>query len=142
MLIDQIAIGIMLNHITSGIPPVIEDLRAQDMPTDSPDRLIPLLRQPLMSQHLGVVVMHLERAVVHMRRWVGAQEEAVVVDGLLASVDVGEDCDGHFLAGCLFDPEEVGWHDVELVRVELDHCVEVLHAKTEVAELVVSVVLS
>jgi hypothetical protein len=59
----------------------------------------------------------------------------VVVDGLVASVDVGENCD--VLPGaCIFDVEKVCGDDVEVLRVEFDQGFEVCCAYAVVAQLV------
>lgn len=50
----------MLNHIPSGIPPVIKNLRAQNVPANAPHRLILLIGKPLVSKLLSVEVMNLE----------------------------------------------------------------------------------
>ena len=54
----------MLYHVPTGIPPVIKDLRAQDVTPDAPDALVPLFGEPLMAQLLGIEIVDLERAVV------------------------------------------------------------------------------
>lgn len=98
----------MLHNITSGIPPVIKDLRAQDMSTHAPGQLVPLLRQPLMAQLLGVKVVHLKGAVVYVStRGIGAEEDAVVVHEDVAEVQVGKHRHEDLLA-FVFDIEEVG----------------------------------
>lgn len=43
LLIDDVAINIVLDHVVGGIPPIVEDLRAEDMSTDAPDRIVTLL---------------------------------------------------------------------------------------------------
>jgi hypothetical protein len=96
VLVDQVSICIMLNHIPRGVPPVVEYLASEDMSTDAPNRLIALLCKPLMPQSLGVEVMHLEAAVVHVRfttRGKGGQEHCVMIDKILAPIDVCEHCD-------------------------------------------------
>jgi hypothetical protein len=89
----------------------------------------------MVAQVLCVEIMHLERRVVHMRRRVGAHEEAVVVDVLLSTIDVCEHSNDAPLAGFSIDIEKVTWHHVEMRRVEFEDCVEVLDAETVMAEL-------
>lgn len=130
----------MLDNIASRIPPVIEDLRAQDMPTNTPGQLIPFLRQPLMAQLLGVKVVHLEGAVVDMRfGGIGAEEDAVVVYEGIPEVEVGEHGYEDLLA-FVFDVEEVGWHNVEVCGVELEEGVEFLGCIPEMTKLSVRLV--
>lgn len=46
--------------------PVIENLRAEDMPADSPHEVVALVAQPLMTQRLDIKVVHLKARVVNM----------------------------------------------------------------------------
>lgn len=135
LVVNNIPVNVVLDHIVGGIPPVVEDLRPEDMPADAPDGVVALLVQPLVPEHLGVVVVHLEGAVVHVAGLVGAHEEGVVVDVVVAAVDVRED--GHVLPGAvgLVDVEEVGGHEVEVLQVEVELAGEVLDAEAVVAQL-------
>ena len=89
----------MLHHVPRRVPPVVEYLTAQDVPPDAPNRLVPLGGQPLVAQVLRVKVVHLERAVVHVRGGAGGHEEGVVVHGVRAAVDVREDGDDFSIRG-------------------------------------------
>lgn len=80
----------MLDHISCGIPPVVENLTSKDMSANTPDRCIVFFREPLVAQFLSIEVVNLERAVVHMCCRVRTHEERVVIDGILATIDVGE----------------------------------------------------
>lgn len=145
ILIDEIAIGVVLDHEAVDVPPVVEDLGAEDVPADAPDGLVFLLGEPLVAQRLGVEVVHFKGAVVHVLVDVGGQgrqEHGVVVDEALAAVDVGEERD--FLAGGLvgfrvdvveWDVEDVARHDVEVARVPVHSRGEVFHVEAKVAEL-------
>lgn len=124
----------MLDHVTSRVPPVIEDLRTEDMTSHSPHRLVPLSCQPVVSQLLGIEVVNFEGAVVHMRGLVCAHEEGVVVNGIASPIDVGKDCYVQFLA-VLFHVEEVTRDKVEIPGVEVKHGWEVLYTVSKVAEL-------
>lgn len=66
------------------------------MPTDTPHRLVVLVCQPLVPQFLRIKVMHFERAMVDVRCGVCAHEETVVVDVLVATVDMSEERDVFF----------------------------------------------
>lgn len=137
ILINEVAIRVVLHNITGGIPPVVEDLRAQDMSAHAPGQLIPLLHQPLMAQLLGVEVVHLEGAVVYMGALgTGAEEDAVVVYEGVAEVKVREHCDEDSVAFVL-DVEKVGGDDVEGGGVELEEGVEFQGAIAEMAKLVI-----
>lgn len=97
----------MLDHIPGCVPPIVEYLRSENMPTDTPDRLVVLLAQPLVSEHLRIIIMHLERAMVHVAGLVRAHEKRVVVDVVITAVDVREDGDVFLRAVGLVDVEEV-----------------------------------
>lgn len=129
----------MLNHIPRRIPPVIKNLRSQNVPPNAPHSLIPLIRKPLVAQFLGIEVVDLERTVMHVRGWVRGHEKGVVVDVGGAAVDVCEEGDV-FLAvgGCGVggvDVKEVAGGDVEGAGVEVDEGVEFGGADAVVAEL-------
>lgn len=92
--IQQISINIMLHHEFARIKPVVKDLATHNMPSHAPAILIALVPQPVMTQHLGIVVVGLKAAVVH----VGCarplkEEETVVIDLFGALVETEEDCD-------------------------------------------------
>lgn len=143
--VDEITIGVMLDHETVDVPPVVEDLAAEDMSADAPDRGVGLFGEPLVAEGLGVKVVHLERTVVHVflhavrqRR----QEHGVVVHQILAAVDVREQCD--FLAcrcvGFRVDlvqrhVQDVARHNVEVSRVKVHGRGEVGHVESEMAQL-------
>lgn len=88
LVIQQIAIRIVFDHVSRCVPPVIENLGAQDMSSHTPYTLVSLFGQPLVTQLLGIKVMHLERAVMHVRSGIGAYEETVMVNKLGASIDM------------------------------------------------------
>lgn len=140
ILINEVAIRVVLHNITGGIPPVVKDLRAQDMSAHTPSQLIPFLHQPLMAQLLGVEVVHLEGAVMYMGALgTGAEEDAVVVYEGVAEVEVREHCHEVFVAFVL-DVEKVGGYDVEGGGVELEEGVEFQGAIAEMAKLVIKLV--
>ena len=70
--------------------PVIENLTPQYMSPDAPTILIALLDQPIVSEHLGVKIKHLEGRMMHVHFGTLEEEEAVVVDELLAAVQMHE----------------------------------------------------
>lgn len=150
VLIDEITVGVVLDHEAVDVPPVVEDLGAEDVAADAPDGLVLLLLQPLVAERLGVEVVHFERAVVHVlldARCQRREEHRVVVDQVLSPVDVCEQ--RHFLARwCIrlrvdvleWHVQDVARHDVEMSRVPVHGGWEVGDIETEVAELgVVSV---
>jgi hypothetical protein len=141
LVIDQIAIGIMLNHISSRIPPVVKDLRSEDVPAHTPDRLILLVGKPLVSKLLSVKVMNLERAMMDMRSRIGADEEAVVVYIIAATINMSEKRDVLLLA-ILIDIEEVTRNYVKVCGVERDQFVKLLRTESKMPELRLAVSLT
>lgn len=129
----QITINIVLQNETRRVKPVVKDLAAHDVPPDAPAILPPLMAQPVVAEDLGVEVVRLKGRVVHVR---GAgpleEEEAVVVDELVASVQAEED--GH--VGAVVVVHELRGEEVEVFAVELVALGVVGHAHAEVAELV------
>ena len=141
-IIDQISIRIMLNHVARCVPPVVEDLAAQDVASHAPDALVTLVCQPLVSKLLRIEIMDLKRAVMDVRGIVGAEEDGVVIDQLLAAVDVGEYSDvGPGAAVVRGDVEDIGGREVEVARVPVKLLGKVLDTEAVVAELCVLVSL-
>ena len=127
----------MLDHVTSRVPPLVEDMRTEDMPSHSPHRLVPLSCQPVVSQLLGIEVVNFKGAMMYMRGLVCAHEEGMVVNGVASPIDVSEHCYVHFLT-ILFHVEEVTRDEVEIPGVEVKHGWEVLYTVSKVAELLLS----
>ncbi len=65
----------------------------------------------------------------------------MVVDKIFAAVNVGEERHVPLLAPLLLNEEPVGWHKVEVPRVELPLRFEVGDAEAEMAELVEGVLV-
>lgn len=100
--IHYIPINIMLHDKATGIKPIVEDLAPHDVAAHAPAVLITLVPQPIVPQYLGVVVVRLEAAVVHVRGpGTLKEEEAVVVDLLGALVQAEED--RHVFASVIVD---------------------------------------
>lgn len=63
------------------------------MPSHAPDGFITLGSKPLMTQELGIEIVDLEGTMMHVL-WgigvIGAHEEGMVIDELVAAVDVCE----------------------------------------------------
>lgn len=135
--IDQVSISIVLNHIPVRIPPVVKYLRSQNVPSYAPDRLVALLGQPLVAQHLCVVVVHLERTVVYMARVAGGHEEAVMVDIVLTTVYVREHSNRLLSLVREGDLKEVGWHDVKVGQIKLNLRFEIAYTESIVTKLVI-----
>lgn len=108
--VQQISINVMLHHEPAGIKPVVKDLTTHNMPSHTPTVLIALVPQPIMTQHLGIVVVRLKAAVVHVRcAWALKEEETVVINLFSALVETEKDC--NVFTGLVVD---------ELRRVEVE----------------------
>ena len=85
------------------------------MATYTPDGFVALLAQPLVSKHLGIVIMYFKRAMVYVASLVSAHEERVVVNIIVTAVNMGED--SNVLPGPirLIDVQEVSWYKVEVL---------------------------
>lgn len=112
--------------------PIIENLTPQYMSAHAPTILIAFLDQPIVPEHLGVEIKHLERRMVHVRFGPLEEKEGVVVDKLLATVQVHE-C-GDVAAFCVV--QQVGGFEVEVAGPEVEGCGEVGDGHAEVAEFV------
>lgn len=130
----------MFDHVSRRIPPVVEDLRTKDMPSNSPYTLVVLLSQPLMAQLLGVKVVYLKGAVMYMGGVIRAHEETVMVDQVCTAIDVCKQGNIDCLFS-LFHSQEIRGHDVEGGRVEIRHSAEVLNTESKVSQLSYSLVI-
>lgn len=139
LIIHQISIRIVLNHITGSIPPIIKDLRTENVSADTPNRLVAFVRQPLMSQFLCIKIMDLEGTMVNVGCGVCAHEETVVIDVLISPIDMREQRD-ILLVAFIFHVQEVSRHKIECCRIESDEILELLCANSEVAKLFTSLV--
>lgn len=86
ILVEQVAVDIVLEDEAAGVEPVVEDLAAHDVAANAPAVLVALVAQPVVAQDLGVEVMRLKGRVVHVALGALEEEEAVVVDLLVAAV--------------------------------------------------------
>lgn len=133
----QVSISIVLNHVPVRIPPVVEDLRSQNVSPHAPDRLVALLGQPLVAQHLCVVVVHLERTVVYVARFAGRHEETVVVDVVFTTVYVREHSNRLLSLVGEGNLEEVSWHDVEVCQIKLNLRLKIAYTESIVTKLII-----
>lgn len=126
----------MLDHVPRGVPPIIKDLGAQNVSSDPPDRPVALLGEPLMSELLGVKVMHLERAMMNVTGFIGAHEESMMIDVVRAAVDVSEH--GNILLVTpirFFLVEKVGRNEIECSSVKAHLIWEVSYTQPIVSQL-------
>lgn len=82
----------MLQYEPARIKPVVKDLAAHYVAPHSPAVLIAPVPKPVVTKDLGVKVMRLEGRVVDVALWALEEEEAVVVNPLIASIKPEEDC--------------------------------------------------
>ncbi|KAK5624816.1 hypothetical protein RRF57_000532 [Xylaria bambusicola] len=105
------------------------------MSTYTPDGFVALLSQPLVPKHLGIIVVDFEGAMVHVASLIGAHEERMMVDIIIAAVNVGED-GNIFLSPVKFvDIQEVGWYKVKVFEVEIEFSRKILDTQTVMTQL-------
>lgn len=107
----------MLDHVSRGIPPVVENLTTQYMSPHTPDTLVSLIRKPLVAQLLRVKIVDFERAMMYMRLCCCAQEYCVMIYEVFASVDMRKDSHDFFGAIVARNIQKVGWDNVEVLSV-------------------------
>ena len=112
--------------------PIIENLTPQYMPPHAPTVLVALLDQPIVPEHLRVEIKHLKGRVVDVVLGSREDEEAVVVDELVAAVQMHEG--GHDDA--VGPVQQVRGLEVEVAGPELEGFGKVGDAAAEVADFV------
>jgi hypothetical protein len=114
-------IKLVIAACQKGIIPVIKYLTAHDMTPNSPAIFIPLLAEPIVTQHLRVKVVCLVGRVVHMRLRAFKEEEAVVINQLGATVKMekGGDVPSTFVVDELFDVISVSFTVPKAPRLEI-----------------------
>lgn len=101
-LIDDIAVGVVLDREAAWVVPVIKDLTAKNVPPNAPHLRIALRTEMVMPKLLDVQVMYLKRCVV----WAGVLlpgKEREVKEGMMIAVvppQVDVVKDGHILRRC------------------------------------------
>ena len=60
------------------------------MSTHTPTVLVALVTKPIVAKNLGVKVMCLKRTMVNMRLWPLKEEEAVVINGNIPTIQASE----------------------------------------------------
>lgn len=130
----QVAICVMLNHVIIWVPPVVKNLRAQNVPTNAPYRPITLLDQVLMAQLLCIKIVDLKGAMVHMRSCSCAHKKTVVVNQFFAAINVGKK--GHNPPWrVIVNIEKVTRHKIKVSNIKVKLLLEVLDAKSVVPKL-------
>ena len=129
----------MLDHVSRRTPPIVKNLRAQNVAAYAPDRGIALFAQPLMAELLGIVIMHFEGTVVDVRGGVCGHEESMVVYRFVAAIYVCEDGDVFCLVLAVARRvvgyvEEVGRREVEVSSIPLHLLVEILHTEAVMSQ--------
>lgn len=60
VLVHEIPVAVMFNDKIARVKPVVENLRAKDVPSDTPAYLVSAVYQVLMAELLSIVVVHFE----------------------------------------------------------------------------------
>lgn len=79
-----------VHHEVEIFKPIIKDLAAEQMSSNSPTIFIPPFFKPVVPKCLRIEVMNLERGVVHMCCWSLVEEEAMMVNQLATAIKVHE----------------------------------------------------
>lgn len=136
--VDNVAINIVLYHELVCVPPIVEDLAAQNVPSKAPNGLVALLCQPVMTHCLRVDVMNLETAVMGVRYcmawWQCHHEHTVVVHQLFASLNVREHAHVSLFPVPFINVQNVCWHQVKGLCVKGELCFEIAHDETVVTK--------
>ena len=103
------------------------------MPPHAPAVLILLLRQPGVAQHLDVEVKDLEARMMHVELRTLEEEEAVMVNHLLAVIQV-QKC-GHVFVR-LWIVYDIAGLEVEILCEECERGLVVGHTQSKMAKLV------
>jgi hypothetical protein len=111
--VEQVAVGPVLDHVTVGVEPVVVDLAAEDVPADPPLGVVPTLHEVGVSGHEVVEVGHLERRVVERGAASAEEEQGVVVDVAVASIAAQERPE----RGALVELNLVGREQAEVLLV-------------------------
>lgn len=88
-----------------------------------------------MPKLLRIEIVHLKRAVMDVRCWIGRHEEGVMVNVVLPSIDMSENGDILILSVFARDMEIIRRHEVEVLGVPLHLILELLNAEPVVAKL-------
>lgn len=91
-----------------------------------------------MPEQLGIKIVHLERRVMHMRRRGRAHKEGMMIDKLLAAINMRKEPHVPHAPGraLIRHAQEIRRHEVEITGIELDLGRQVRDAEAVVAELV------
>lgn len=131
-IVNQVAVGIMLDHEPMYIIPVVEDLTSKNMSAHPPAKLVTLLFKPLMSKELGIEIVYLKGAMVDMDGRLLLTEEGMMVDVILTTVEMEEAGDIPAI-GC---EKDIRWLEGEIVAIEFESFVEVGDILTVMTEFV------
>lgn len=89
--IEKITVHIMLENETGRVEPVIENLAAHYVAPNTPAVLVALMTKPVVTEHLGIKIVRLERRVVDVHLGAFEEEETVVVYEFVPAVESEED---------------------------------------------------
>src|SRR5262245_48603568 len=85
-LVDDVAVGVMLDAVAEGIAPVVEDLAAEEVSADAAVEAVAAPEEVVVRAHYGVQVLHIERRMMHVGR-VGLRDgQGVVIDEFRAGM--------------------------------------------------------
>lgn len=89
--IEEITIYIVFENKSGWVEPVIENLAAHHVSSNTPTVLITLMTEPVVTEHLSVKVVRFEGRVVDVHLGTFKEEEAVVVHKVVSAVESEKD---------------------------------------------------
>lgn len=108
------------------------------MSTQTPNGLVPLLYQPVMSHGLRVHVMDFKAAMMDMWRLLSRgkfdAKESMVINKVVTAIDMGEHSYVDLLTIAV-SVQNIGRHKVEVLRVEVEHGVKIADDKPVMTKL-------
>src|SRR5208282_807561 len=128
---EQVSVRIVLVLLAPGIAPVVDDLAAEQMPTDAPGVAVALRHQDLLAHLDRVEIDDLEGDMVDFRFEASRDEQRVMVARLVAAVEAHERPD----RGSVLKAHHVRRKEAERVHIPAGAAVEIGRLEHEVAEL-------
>jgi hypothetical protein len=92
--VEEVSVGVVLVFVTPRVLPIIEDLTAEDVATDSPCMLPAACTQDPLANSNGIEVGHLIRAVAVQRHNPLNERERVMIRWHVAQIEAHEDDGG------------------------------------------------
>ena len=89
--VEEITIHIVFENESGWVKPVIENLTAHHVSSNTPAVLVALMAKPVVAEHLGIEIVCLEGGVMDVHLGTFKEEEAMVIHQLVSAVEPEED---------------------------------------------------